>query len=182
MWFTGKGDKGTTGLYGSRDRQSKGSLAFEALGTLDELNSYIGLCASHARESDCDSGKDSFVISNILFDIQHDLFNVQAEIAGSDKRILSARINAIENIISGAENSVRPSRGFVLPGATILSGHIDVARAISRRAERQVVSLNEETDVSSTLLSYMNRLSSILYALARLSVYRAGVKEQSPRY
>ncbi len=182
MWFTGKGDKGTAGLYGSRDRQSKDSLAFETLGTLDELNSYIGLCASYARESEHNSGKDPFVISDILFDIQHDLFSAQAEIAGSDKRILPTRVDVIENIISGIEKLVKPSRGFVLPGATILSGHIDVARAISRRAERQAVSFNEEAGISSTLLSYMNRLSSILYALARLSVHRANVKEQSPRY
>ncbi len=184
MLYTGKGDNGTTKTFGCDQRISKSSAVAEALGALDEINSFLGL--ARAR-----SGKMSFKIKNkkikfadLFLEIQQNLFIVQAEIAGSTLNIAKDKIKEIENLIDEIEKLLPPIKNFFLSGATEISATFDFARTLARRAERRVVEVKEEekVKVSDETLSYLNRLSSLLYALARISNHLKGAKEIKPSY
>lgn len=173
MLYTGKGDGGTTKLFGCTERIAKDELRIHALGNLDELNSWIGFCAAMTiseRELD-----------HALREIQQDLFVIQAMVAGAPKALTNERRTYLEAVIAGVESEIDPIHSFTLPGATLIAGALDVGRAIARRAERSVVSLHDEL-LQTEVIPYLNRLSSVLFALARLVVHRAHVKEQSPHY
>jgi cob(I)alamin adenosyltransferase len=122
----------------------------------------------------------------LLSDVQQDLFVVQAELAGAEKHVDEARVAKIEGWINVIEKELPPITSFFVSGGTKLGALCDVARTIARRAERRVVSALEgegkETTAKPPLLAYMNRLSSLLYALARLANHRAGIIEEKPRY
>ena len=187
MLYTGKGDKGDTYFFGSNKRASKGSCQTEALGTLDELNTAIGICKSKAGVSVKHlrrKGAQSEVsISRILEDVQQNLFIIQAAVAGADKKITERKIKYIEGIIHTIESELPPIKTFFLPGATELSAFIDYARTVARRAEREVVRFSEtEKEVDPEILQYLNRLSSLLYALVRFVNLKSGVKEIPPTY
>ena len=114
--------------------------------------------------------------------VQHNLFIVQAEIAGADKSLIKVRVDELECAINDIEALIANPHSFVLPGATELSAMLDYARAVSRRAERTVVAAHGVRPVSPTTAAYLNRLSSLLYALARYAATEAGVKECAPLY
>jgi cob(I)alamin adenosyltransferase len=184
--FTGKGDGGTTKVFDSKDRIPKSSELPEALGALDELNSYIGLAKVKATESDPSISADgvTYHFSLILRDTQETLFIVQAEVAGADKRVQGGKVKSIEDIINAVERAIPPITTFLVAGGTELSAILDVARALSRRAERRVVAL-ENTGaraLSTETRAYLNRLSSLLFALARFANHAAGVVEEGPSY
>lgn len=170
MLYTRKGDSGTTKLFTCDGRISKDDPTIEALGALDEANSWIGLCAAQS-ESD---------MRATLQGLQEDLFVIQAFVACAPKELSSERVLALEAIIADAEAELPPITSFVIPGATALSANLDVARTLARRAERRLVACNNERHLE--VLPYINRLSSVLYALARLDAHRAGVQEVSPNY
>lgn len=177
MLYTGKGDKGTTKLFGcDQKRISKSALVIEALGSLDELNSFLGICKAKAEAG----GETAAHIE----DAQHALFSVQAELAGSDKRIDAARVTETEETINKIEKTLPPISSFFLSGGTELSAHLDFARTLARRAERRVVAAKEarEAEIADTTLSYLNRLSSLLYALTRQENKKRGIKEMPPHY
>lgn len=185
--FTGKGDGGTTKVLDSTERISKASALPETLGTLDELNSYIGFAKVRAaEESDpafvAVAGSES--TSQILREIQEQLFIVQAEVAGANKRIDEAKVVRIESIVNSIEQILPPITTFTVSGGTELSAILDIARTISRRAERRVVGLEDLglRTLSPTTKAFMNRLSSLLFALARLATLRAGLERESPSY
>lgn len=181
--FTGKGDGGTSKFFDSPpgQRVSKTSPVFEVLGMLDELNSLVGWCKAEAAE-------DFMVLEHklkiVLHDVQDHLFTIQAEVAGAQKSIPLSSVEHLGTFINRIEAIMPPIKTFLVPGATELSSRLDIARAVSRRAERRLVTLHEsgERIISESSRAYANRLSSLLYALTRLVNHRAGVQENPPSY
>lgn len=177
MLYTRKGDKGMSGLFGTKERFSKDSPVYEALGTVDELNSLLGVCRAHSGKI-----KNDF-ISNEILKVQECLFIIQAELAGADKSLEQTAVDNLEQTIEVFESEIANPHSFVIPGATELSALFDYARAVSRKAERTVISTQSgKIIVSPETLAYLNRLSSFLYALARYSVVKEDKKETSPSY
>ena len=187
MLYTGKGDKGTTKVLDSKERFSKGSEMAEALGSLDELNSFLGLCKFKARQMQdkgVGTGKKKEKIFEILREIQENLFIIQAQVAGADKKINKSKLSKVEKITNIIEKEIPPLRGFSISGGTELSALLDIARTIARRTERNIVTIKELglRKLPGQTLSYLNRLSSLLFALARLSNHRSGIREEAPSY
>ncbi len=203
--FTGKGDDGTTRLYGEQakkfgcdQRISKSSSIAEALGSMDETGSFLGLCKSKALA--LGYKLDELPLSHIVHSIQKDLFIIQAELAGAEKTIEESKVVYLEKIIGDIEKKLPPIKSFFISGGNPdlekdqvsgaeLGALFDIARTIARRAERRVTAVVEENqDREGGLLvgvftrKYLNRLSSILYALARYSNHSAGIQENSPDY
>lgn len=174
MLYTKNGDDGTTKYFGCDQKISKSSVIAEALGNLDEINSFLGIIKSQVREED----------KKNIQQIQENLFIIQAEVARADKRITKDKILEIENIIQVIEKELPPIKTFFISGASELSALFDFARTIARRAERRVVTVNDEglIKISPNTLSYLNRLSSLLYALARHEAYKSGINESAPSY
>ena len=180
MLYTGNGDKGTTSYLGSARRVPKNALVIESLGALDELNSLLGVCRAKA---DMDT-------KQLLLDVQNDLFTIQAEIAGSSKRIGGERTVFLSETTDLIEKEMPPIRTFFVAGEVELSAFFDLARTVARRAERALVGYELEVVTPSPaeglvrgeVLSYMNRLSSLLYAFARREAQKSGIKERPPEY
>lgn len=182
MLYTRKGDTGTSGLFGTKDRFPKNSPIYEALGTLDELNSLLGLCrASKAVCSGISPGISGEVFPELL-KVQECLFVVQAELAGAEKSISKAQVNELESTIDYIEKIILKPTGFVIPGANFTAALCDYARALSRRAERAVINCSSVRSLSEPTMAYLNRLSSLLYALARYSAALENIAEISPSY
>ena len=182
MLYTKRGDDGTTKTFGCDQRISKSSTTAEALGSLDEINSFLGLCKVRSSEAGFKVGDKSF--EEIVHSLQESLFSIQAELAGADKHIGEEKVKELEQLIGQAESEMPPIKTFFISGGTELGATFDVARTIARRAERRVVGVSDEgvTKLGAETLRFMNRLSSILYALARLSNYKSGIKETAPSY
>ena len=184
MLYTRKGDDGQTKLFCCDQRLSKSTAIAEALGTVDEINSLLGLCKVKAGDLNLKiSGLDQSV-SAILDQIQQNLFIVQAELAGAPKNISAEKVIWLEQITDTIEKELPEIKTFFVSGGTELASLFDFARTIARRAERRVVKVAEEktNSLQPATLAFMNRLSSVLYALARYSNFRAGVLESSPTY
>lgn len=182
-FFTGKGDDGTSKLFDSQKgvRVAKSSPIFECLGQLDELNSLVGWCKVACPE---DMVVQEQKVRLILHDVQDHLFTIQAEVAGAPKSVPLSSTEALGVLIRGIESSLPEVKSFLVPGGTELSSRLDIARAVSRRAERRLVSLHEsgEREVSASSRAYANRLSSLLYALTRLANRYGGASEEPPAY
>lgn len=185
--YTGKGDTGTTKVLDSTERFSKGSELAEALGTLDELNAYVGLCKVRARmvqEGGLMVGKRTERMSELLREVQNNLFIAQAELAGAKKKITKAKVTRLGTLTNAIEKELPPITSFTMAGGVELSVMLDVARTMARRAERRVVTVHDLQlrAVSKHTLAYLNRLSSVLFALARLANHKSGITEESPEY
>jgi cob(I)alamin adenosyltransferase len=177
MLYTRKGDSGITKVFGcDQQRISKSSELPEALGALDELNAFLGFVKMRAATE--------LRIAPLLHEIQETLFIVQAEVAGANKKVADGTVASVEEITNAIEREIPPLKGFSIAGGTELSALLDVARVLARRAERRLVAVSEVKlqNLSQETVSYMNRLSSLLFALARLANHLAGVSEESPRY
>lgn len=170
--YTKTGDNGETGLFAG-PRVSKDHARIEAYGAVDELNAWLGLARAEGPTSQIDS---------VLGRLQHELFAVGAELATPDPdkhemRIIGdAHIAMLEANIDRNEGMLKPLAQFVLPGGTKLASHLHVARCVCRRAERRLVTLaatEREADFS-TMIRYINRLSDLLFVLARLANAIAG--------
>jgi len=175
--FTGKGDKGTTTAFGcNQQRISKSSELPEALGSLDELNAFLGFVKMRA------AGEPR--IANAVRDAQETLFIIQAEVAGAEKKVGEGAVKNIENLVNEIEKEIPKIKGFSVAGGTELSALLDVARTLARRAERRVIAVKEMNlrELSAETMAYLNRLSSILFALARLANHLAGIAEENPKY
>jgi len=188
MLYTGKGDGGTTKTFGSdQARISKSSELPEALGTLDELNSFLGFLKVHARNTGnicLSEGKQKKLYSEILRDVQESLFIVQAEVAGAPKRIGAAKVKSVEKTIATIEKIIPPITKFSIAGGSEISANLDIARTLARRTERRVVAVHELglRKLSKYTLAYMNRLSSLLFALSRHANFVQGISDESPKY
>jgi cob(I)alamin adenosyltransferase len=180
--YTGKGDGGTTKFFGcDQKRVSKSSSVAEALGNLDELNSFLGVVKVKSQANSLQLTAGSF--SEIIEEIQENIFIICANIAGSEKNLAEEKVAKLEGLIAECEKELPPIKVFTIAGGTELSAQLDYARTIARRAERRVVAVNDELgNVSPEILKYLNRLSSVLFALARLTNHRSGIKESSPSY
>lgn len=159
--YTKTGDKGQTLLYDGT-RIDKDSIRVESYGTIDELNSYIGLCMHYVNEED----------AKVLFNIQRDLFYIGAELATKNtdklkKVIKEDDILNLENIIDKYMGNTDGIDSFIIPGTSLASAHIHIARTICRRAERIIISLSKVEPVNNLLIKYINRLSDVLYSIAR---------------
>jgi len=181
--FTGKGDGGSTKLFDTEPgkRVTKTSPIFETLGMLDELNTLVGWCKAASPE---DFIVQEQKLSLVLHDVQNHLFTLQAELAGAQKSIPLSSVENLGVFINRIEAEMPPITTFLIPGATELSARLDIARAVSRRAERRLVQLHESGErlVSDSSRAYANRLSSLLYALTRLVNHRSGAEELPPAY
>ena len=184
MLYTRKGDRGTSGLFGTPDRLPKNSPVFEALGALDECNSLLGVCRAYASQhkNNGPTTDHTIDIAREVVAAQECLFIIQAELAGAHEHLTQLHIDALERCISNIEKVVLVPHSFVIPGTNELSALFDYARAVSRRAERAVIGASGEHRVRPETLAYLNRLSSLLYALARYTASGAGSKERSPTY
>ena len=158
--FTGKGDDGTTGLLNS-DRLSKADAVIEAIGTLDELSSFLGNAKSLIGEGS---------IHQSLENIQRDLYLVMAELASTNEnRLMSsplseARVLYLEELIDQQGKSIEMPKGFILPGETREAAVFGICRSVCRRAERRVVEVKEQGKIANPqVLRYLNRLSSMLF-------------------
>jgi cob(I)alamin adenosyltransferase len=184
MLYTGKGDNGTTSAFGCCQRFSKSSVIAEALGTLDEINSFLGLIKVDIHASSVSVPGVKEFIPETIDKVQQNLFIAQAEIAGADKHITREKVIELETIINAVEKELPPIKSFFVSGGTELAAMLDFARTLSRRAERRVVGVVDEglQKVGEDTLAYLNRLSSLLYALARQVNHKSGITEESPKY
>jgi len=190
--FTGKGDDGTTKTFACDQRRSKNSFVAEALGNIDELNSLLGLVKVKSAQLEEEFVKEGFAkyeideksFADIVNNVQQNLFIVQAELAGSDMRISEEKVKEVEAIVNSAESKMPPIKNFFVSGGTELAALFDFSRTVARRAERRVIAAHENNDpaISKFTLAYLNRLSSLLYALARLTNNLAGIAEDKPVY
>ena len=160
---------------------SKSSPIFECLGQLDELNAVVGWCKAGCPE---DFTVDGRAGKAVLHEVQDYLFTIQAEVAGAQKKVPVESVKALSDLITAIEKTLPEVTSFLVPGETEFSARLDMARAISRRAERRLVTLHEsgERIVSESSRAYSNRLSSLFYALARLENHLVGVTEKPPSY
>lgn len=173
--YTKTGDAGETGLFGGA-RVSKASLRVEAYGEVDELNSAIGWARVAVSSPDLDA---------LLNQIQNDLFEVGAELGSTAERkqksamplIEEARVHALERAIDKYEEGPPPLTSFVLPGGSEQAARFHLTRCICRRAERSIVALEAEDTVRGEVLRYVNRLSDLLFILARHANHVTGVED-----
>ena len=175
--YTRTGDTGDTGLFGG-GRVGKDDLRVEAYGDVDELNATLGL----AR---CIDVMPS--IDEVLVPIQRDLFALGALLATPDRekmaqhlqkaRIDDDRIAELERAIDSGEQELLPLSAFIIPGTTPKAAALHVARTVCRRAERHVVRLQRDVELPVLTVIYLNRLSDLLFTLARVANRRAGVGE-----
>jgi len=184
MLYTRKGDDGTTGTFGCNQRISKSSSVAEGLGALDETNSFLGIARAKTAGTTFLLSNGEIKYSDIILEVQQNLFIIQAEIAGTPMGIIPEKIKKIEGVVDSIEKVLPPITTFFISGATELGGIFDFARTLVRRAERRVIGVKEEgkVAVSAETLQYLNRLSSLLYALARISSHIAGQEEVKPEY
>lgn len=173
--YTRTGDSGQTGLFGG-GRVPKDHPRVSAYGDVDELNSVIGVVRATAPVE---------LFDDLLEGIQRDLFAIGGRLATPQpekvakaiaKAVLSPeRAESFERVMDEAEGELPPLRAFVLPGGTPKAAALHLARTVCRRAERSVVRLAREEEAPAEILVYLNRLSDLLFTLARLANHRAGV-------
>ena len=188
MLYTGKGDNGTTKLFDCPQgtRISKSAFVFEALGTIDELNSSLGYAKTLSQKAVLSVFVATKKVSyeEIIGNLQQHLFCVQAEIGGSKIHLKKEHLLYLEKVIYEIETLLPPIKSFIISGGGETGAYLDITRTVARRAERQIISLRDrnERKISDTSIAYLNRLSSILYALARFANYQKGYSEYPPNY
>ncbi|HXC25908.1 MAG TPA: cob(I)yrinic acid a,c-diamide adenosyltransferase [Gemmatimonadaceae bacterium] len=175
--YTKTGDQGTTALFGG-GRVPKDDSRVESYGDVDELNASIGVvCSIEVMPR----------IDDVLVLVQRDLFAIGAILATPDlvkmqeqlvkASIDSKRIHELEVAIDDCDDELEPLKSFILPGGTPKSAALHVARTICRRAERRVVHLQQGIEIPPLVVVYLNRLSDLLFSLARIANKRAGASE-----
>ena len=175
--YTKTGDDGDTGLFGG-GRVPKDDPRVEAYGDVDELNAVLGLARSAELMPRIDE---------VLVPIQRDLFSIGALLATPDRdkmeqhltkaRISDERIAELERAIDACDRELEPLKAFILPGGTQKAAALHVARTVCRRAERRVIHLQREVEIPQIVVVYLNRLSDLLFTLARFANARAGAGE-----
>lgn len=160
---------------------SKDDPVFEVLGGLDELNSWLAVCRAGA-------GPRFKNISSLILTIQETMFIAQAEIAAAGMgrptkvRVAKEKTDHLEKEIAEMDHELPEITRFIIPGGSQLSVNLDYARAIARRAERGIRKYDKIKKIRPELMQYINRLSSILFAMARYVNFKMKVKEENPSY
>lgn len=176
--YTKTGDQGETGLYGA-DRVSKAHARVEAYGTVDEVNSVLGLARAHLNHADEALDHDLAYLQNALFDLGADLATrEESPYSKNIARIQEADVQHLEGLIDRYQAEAPELRQFIHPGGTPVSATLQVARAVARRAEREVVRLSHDEPVNEHVRVYLNRLSDLLFIMARAVNARAGISEE----
>lgn len=175
--YTRTGDDGETGLFGG-GRVPKDHPRVAAYGDIDELNAVIGMARSAEMMPRIDEvlapiQRDLFALGALLATPDHEKMREQLEKA----RISDARIAQLEQAIDDGEAELEPLRAFIMPGGTPKAASLHVARTVCRRAERAVIALAREVELPPVVLIYLNRLSDLLFVLARVANRRAGAGE-----
>jgi cob(I)alamin adenosyltransferase len=172
--YTKTGDTGDTSLFGGQ-RVPKDAMRIEACGTVDELNSIIGVARCQGSNEEIDA---------LLDRIQHDLFALGADLATprslekeSIRRFDAGETHTLERAIDRLTPGLKPIRNFILPGGSPQAAHLHLARTVCRRAERAVVRLSRHEDIGKGAVAYLNRLGDLLFVLARYANHTAGVQE-----
>lgn len=175
--YTRTGDAGDTGVYGSL-RVRKDDPRIEACGDVDELNSVLGIVRTNKPDSD---------LEVLLSRIQNELFKIGADIATplaeensvkrAKVRLSSEPAEYLESEIDRLDAELEPLSQFILPGGGILAAHLHHARTVCRRAERRVVELSAVEQINPEIIRYLNRLSDLLFTMARTANSRAGVPD-----
>ncbi|NLW40277.1 MAG: cob(I)yrinic acid a,c-diamide adenosyltransferase [Tissierellia bacterium] len=160
--YTKTGDKGTTSLFDNK-RVFKDDIRVESYGTVDELVSFLGLAKNYVEDED---------IYNIIQQVQNKLFTLASILATEDSsqvkyRIKEKDIEYLEDKIDDYMGRLGNPTGFIIPGSGKKSGYLHVCRTICRRAERRIITLSKEVELDPLVVKYVNRLSDLLYALAR---------------
>lgn len=167
--YTKTGDQGSTGLWGGK-RVSKDALRIQAYGTVDECNAVLGLARLNQSASPLDP---------LLQEIQNQLFVLGADLATETDsphipRIAQSEIDWLEDSIDQLEQGLPPLSQFILPGGSPSAAHLHLARTVCRRAERWIVSLQQTESINPLALIYLNRLSDLLFVMARAANQEAG--------
>ena len=165
--YTRTGDSGDTGRADGT-RVSKDDVSIHAQGDIDELNSVIGLLAVKADDRE---------LGELFNQIQHALFNIGAELSVAQQYITGSDVSILEQRLDHYNEQLTPLKEFILPGGGEASSLCHVARAVCRRAERSLVALNKVDAIGADLLAYINRLSDLLFVLARILTRNAGEVE-----
>jgi cob(I)alamin adenosyltransferase len=173
--YTKTGDKGDTSLFGGQ-RVPKDALRIEAYGTVDELNSVLGIVRADNKNEQIDT---------ILSGVQNELFELGADLAtprsGANtkqiKRIEEKHSQHLEESIDALEAHLKPLKTFILPGGSPVAARLHFARTVCRRAERTVVRLSRNEDIGEGITIYLNRLSDLLFVMARYANHAANVPE-----
>ncbi len=185
--YTRTGDEGETGLFGGQ-RVPKDDLRVEAYGTVDELNAALGIAHALRAEPELDA---------LLLTLQHDLFSLGADLATPEEkdrskgavrieRVAASRVDRLETLIDRYEAELPPLTRFILPGGHPLAAALHGARTVCRRAERRCLTLSrslgelseaDEEPINTEVIRYLNRLSDLLFVLARAANFRHSVPD-----
>ncbi len=175
--YTKRGDKGETDLFGGK-RVSKDTLRIETIGMIDELNSSVGVVVAMSPEKN---------ISELLTEIQKDLFVLGADLATPEKqsvrghddvpRVSDARITFFEQVMDDLDSELEPMTAFILPGGCQTGAQLHVCRSVCRRAERVCVALMKEEPAAAMSVKFLNRLSDVFFVLARYENLKKGSGE-----
>jgi cob(I)alamin adenosyltransferase len=179
--YTRRGDKGDTALVGGR-RVPKDSLRIEAYGTVDELNSIVGLARAFNHEAPAGPARDR--LEEILKRLQNELFDVGSELATPPEarydgmfRVGDEQVKALENLMDECGKDLEPLNSFILPGGGPVSAFLHQCRTVCRRAERIVLRLGREESIGPAPLRYLNRLSDLFFVLSRWVGKQSGERE-----
>lgn len=171
--YTKKGDKGETGLFTSNPEQkiriSKSSLRVRAIGSIDELDSFIGVAKSFT---------DNKTYIKILSDIQRNLLTTGSILGGSSLKFHKAQTTKLEKMIDEWDQELPKLSNFILPGGTNLGAELHVCRSATRRAEREITAMSELEPVHDNIKMYINRLSDFFFQFSRYVNFKEGVKEE----
>ena len=176
--FTRTGDQGETCLF-TGDRVSKSEQRIEGIGSIDELNSFLGWAASFSENPE---------IKKMLQSMQNDLFSIGAELAGSNSKqeskikISPKNTATLEKSIKDCEEQLPVQRKFIIPSGTRAAMTLNVARSVCRRAERVLVKLDQSERLNPHILSYVNRMSDLLHLLTRMENLDQKIEEKNPLY
>jgi cob(I)alamin adenosyltransferase len=157
--YTKTGDKGETSLYGGK-RVSKSHQRIVSIGTVDELNAALGIINSLVRRKK---------LNVLLRSIQEDLFLIGAELANpkTEQNLTSEKVTFLESVIDHIDSGLKPLTNFILPTGSLTASQTHLARSVCRRAERELIKLNSTEKVSAEIIVYFNRLSDLLFVVAR---------------
>ncbi|MBI2429379.1 MAG: cob(I)yrinic acid a,c-diamide adenosyltransferase [Ignavibacteriales bacterium] len=164
--YTKTGEKGETALFGG-ERVPKDALRIEAYGTVDELNSLLGVVRSLKPKKKIDSIVD--LLQHQLFELGADLATPKGTNDSHIPRITAAHAGELEKVIDALESKLKPLKVFILPGGSKLASHIHLARTVCRRVERTVVRLSRNEEIGEDVIIYLNRLSDLLFVMARFA-------------
>lgn len=166
--YTRTGDQGETGL-GDGQRVAKNHPRIEAIGAVDELNSLIGVLLSQGLPED---------LAQALTRIQHQLFDLGGELCLPQQTLLNdAHTEALESLLDTLNADLGPLKNFILPGGSTAASFAHLARAVCRRAERRLIGLSQQASVNPASIRYLNRLSDLLFVIARSLNRQAGVDD-----